>query len=103
MADMIRVRVAFPAIQPENDDVEQLEFSYSVNGAEAVVELLPKETALKELTFPQDARVSLSLVYLDDATPTPNRSPASTREFVALDTVPPAAPGELGVEVIGEE
>ena len=102
MADRIRVSVAFPPIDPTNDDVEKVEFSYSENGGVAIVEELPKDVTVKEYVFAQDANVHLELTYLDDAIP-PNRSPASSRDFVATDTVPPAAPGELSVTVVGEE
>lgn len=49
---------------------------------------------------PQDAQVKLELTDVDDAG---NRSVTpSVYAFVAIDTVPPATPGELGVNILGE-
>jgi hypothetical protein len=102
MADIITVSVAFPPIPPTNDDVEKLKLSYTVDGGPPVDEELPKDTAVKEYDFAQGAAVHMELKYLDDAVP-PNESPASSRDFIAADTVGPAAPGELEVTVIGEK
>lgn len=98
MADNIRVKVLFPPVT--DIDVETREFSYTVDGGAEVVEQLPKDVTDKEYVFAQDSDVSLSLVDIDDGG---NRSPASTRTFKATDSVPPSQPGELGVEIIGEE
>lgn len=98
MADNIRVRVAFPPVT--DTDVEKREFSYAVDDLAPVAEELAKDVTTKEYVFGQGSTVVLSLVDIDDAG---NRSPASTRTFVAVDTVPPAQPGEIGVEIVGEE
>lgn len=51
------------------------------------------------LTVPQDATVVLTLVDVDDAG---NKSVPAVVEFVAVDTLPPAQPGGLGVTLVGE-
>jgi len=51
------------------------------------------------LTVPQDSNVVLTLVDVDDAG---NKSVPAVVEFVAVDTLPPAQPGGLGVTLVSE-
>lgn len=48
---------------------------------------------------PQDSEVKISVVNVDDSG---NESDPRVQTFVIVDTIPPAAPGELGVRVTGE-
>lgn len=82
-------------------DVVNRELAVVVNGQEVSRSLYPKDTTdFGEVRAAQDATVILTLVDIDDAG---NRSQPAIREFVALDTIPPAAPGELGVALLREE
>ena len=87
-ADTVNVELAAKVTDKDGNDVPEPLKTFS---------RLETET---EYVFPQDATVMLSLVNIDDVG---NRSDASTREFVVLDNVPPARPGELAVQVMGEE
>jgi hypothetical protein len=55
----------------------------------------------EEMAFevPQDAACKLTLVDVDDGG---NASPEASLEFVALDTIPPGAPGAIGLVLVGE-
>jgi hypothetical protein len=88
------------AAAPADADVVQRELVSAVNG-EVVSTTVWAGTAvdLGTLSAEQDAQVSLSLVDIDDAG---NRSMPATVTFVAADTIPPSAPGGLGVMLVGE-
>ena len=51
------------------------------------------------ITVPQDSSVTVFLVDVDDAG---NKSEPASISFVAVDTLPPAQPGFLGVTLVGE-
>lgn len=98
MADVLTYRVSAPA--PVSGDVVTRLLTVSVNGAEGETNSFPG-TATEFATFsvPQNAEVVVTLVDVDDAG---NKSEASTYSFVAVDTIPPAAPGAIGVTLVGE-
>jgi hypothetical protein len=95
--DILSYEVTLPAV-PAGASVDSQRLDVTIHGV-----TLSQEPALDVLTVaieaPQDAEVALALVYLDEVG---NASQASTREFVAVDTIAPAQPGELTVVATGE-
>ena len=82
-------------------DVAERRLSVSVNGeVRSTAPYSPDTTSFGELSFSDNDSVVLTLVDVDDAG---NVSSPATLEFVALDTVAPSQPGELGVAFVREE
>lgn len=82
-------------------DVAERRLSVTVNGeVRETKPYAPDTTSFGELSFADNDNVVLTLVDVDDAG---NVSSPATVEFVALDTVAPAAPGEFGVSFVREE
>lgn len=82
-------------------DVAERRLSVTVNGeVRETKPFAPDTTSFGELAFADNDSVVLSLVDVDDAG---NVSKPAVVEFVALDTVAPAAPGEFGVSFVREE
>lgn len=82
-------------------DVAERRLSVTVNGeVRETKPFSPDTTSFGELSFADNDSVVLTLVDVDDAG---NVSSPATVEFVALDTVAPAAPGEFGVSFVREE
>lgn len=99
MADVLTYRVSAPA--PVDADVVARLLSVSVNGNDRGTESYDgKTTDFGTVDVPQDAEIIVSLVDVDDAG---NRSEPAVLSFVAVDTVPPAQPGALGVTLEGEK
>lgn len=89
-------------IFPPNSDPEEIitrELAVFENSTETGRSVFPAETVDKLLTFAQGVAVKLELSNIDN---NDNKGPASTREFTALDTIAPGAPGEMGVELVRE-
>jgi hypothetical protein len=81
-------------------DVVTRRLIVTVNGEKDHEEDFSPETVLfGEIVVPQDSQVVLSLTDIDDAN---NASEPATVEFTALDTIPPARPGEFGVTLLRE-
>lgn len=97
MADVLTYRVS--AAAPVDSDVVSRIVTLTVNGADQGSTAYPVGTDLGVVVVPQNAVVKISLVDVDDAG---NRSPASEYEFTAVDTLPPAQPGFLGVTLVSE-
>ena len=97
MADLIRVRVLFPPVSDADVETRALTIT---DPSGSRVEAVAKDEVQKEFIFSQNASVTLELRDTDDAG---NVSPPSVRTFTALDVIPPAQPGEMGVEFVGEE
>lgn len=97
MADTLVYDVLLPAA---GVDVESRELTVTINGTAQPVLTPDKFATTTRISVPQDSTIHLSLVDIDDAG---NRSEPSTYDFVALDTLPPATPGALGVTLVGEE
>jgi hypothetical protein len=101
MADVLVYKVS---VGPVVDaDVVERQLAVVVDGLEQPEsrKVFPASaTDLGEIRVPQDASVELSLVDVDDAG---NRSEPAVFEFVAVDTLPPAAPGAFGVTLVAEE
>lgn len=92
---------AVSAGSPVDKDVVTRELTVVVNGEEvSKTGFDGSATALGEVSVEENANVRLILVDIDNAS---NRSQPATVEFVALDTIPPAAPGEFGVSLVREE
>jgi hypothetical protein len=95
--DILSYEVTLPAV-PAGASVETQRLDVTIGGVTA-----SQEPALDVVTVaieaPQDSAVALALVYIDEAG---NASQASTREFVAVDTIAPAQPGEMTVVATGE-
>ena len=82
-------------------DVAERRLSVTVNGEVRETKPFSSDTTnFGELVFADNDNVVLSLVDVDDAG---NVSSPAVVEFVALDTVPPVAPGEFGVSFVREE
>lgn len=96
---MLTFRLLLP--QPGAADVVSRELTVSVGGGDPqVVSLGGDELASAEMSGDDGAAVVGSLVDVDDAG---NRSPAREFSFVLADTIAPPQPGEVGVEVTGEQ
>ena len=82
-------------------DVSERRLSVSVNGEVKSTSPYPADTtSFGELSFSDNDKVVLTLVDVDDAG---NVSSPAVVEFVAVDTVPPAEPGQFGVAFVREE
>lgn len=98
MADTLTYVIT--AAAPVDGDVVQRELVTTVNG-EVVSTTVWAGSAvdLGVVAVPQEATVELTLTDIDDAG---NRSEPAVATFVAADTIPPAAPGGIGVTLVGE-
>ena len=98
MADVLTYAVS--AAPVTEGDVVSRELSVVINGLEQPVVSFPGYAVdLGAFSVPQDSSVVLRLVDVDDAG---NRSEPAELTFVALDTLPPSAPGALGVSLVAE-
>lgn len=98
MADVLTYAVS--AAPVTEGDVTSRELSVVINGLEQPVVSFPGHVVdLGTVDVPQDSEVVLRLVDVDDAG---NRSEPAELVFVAVDTLPPAAPGALGVSLVAE-
>ena len=89
---------AAPAVDA---DVVTRRLAVTVNGeVRETTDFTADATDFGELGFNDDDSVVLTLVDIDDAA---NVSEPATFEFVATDTIPPAAPGSFGVTLVREE
>lgn len=98
MADELTYRLT---LHPPGTDVETQVLSVTC-GSDGDVETfeLSASEDIVEFMVHQDAEVTLSLYYVDDAG---NQSQVTTANFVAIDTIAPDAPGSVGtVELVGE-
>lgn len=85
---------------PTDSDVTFRTLTVVVNGeTQSSTEYPPGTTTFGELVFEQGAAVVMTLVDTDDAG---NPSSPASLEFVANDTIPPAAPGGFGVTLVRE-
>lgn len=97
MADILVYDVLLPAA---GVDVESRELTVTIDGTAQPAMTPAKGDVSTQIKVPQDSTCHLSLVDIDDAG---NRSEPSTFDFVATDTLPPATPGALGVNLVSEE
>jgi hypothetical protein len=98
---MSRFALVLPT--PGAADVVSREISLSINGGEPTTQTLAGDaTESAEFDGQQGDIVTGSLVDIDDATPTPNRSEPSVFELELTDTIAPPQPGEVGVRMVSE-
>lgn len=100
MADVLTYRVS---VDPAAADVVERVLTVTVDGQEVVDAAKTFEASATDLgtvSVPQGSAVVLSVVDVDDAG---NKSDPALLAFAAEDTLPPAAPGGLGVVLVGEE
>jgi hypothetical protein len=89
------------AAAPVDSDVVERRLTVDVVDGEPVTTTFSGDTTdLGEIKVERDAEVTLSLVDVDGSG---NASEPATFEFVALDTIPPATPGEFGVTLLRQE
>jgi hypothetical protein len=89
---------AAPAVDA---DVVSRRLTVTVNGeARESSDFSADATSFGELAVSDNDAVVLTLVDIDDAG---NVSEPAVFEFVAVDTIPPAKPGEFGVSLVREE
>lgn len=89
--------------EPGAADVVSRELVFSVNGGEPITQTLAGTAReSEEFDANQGEVVTGSLVDIDDATPTPNRSEPSLFELELLDTIAPPTPGQVGVVMRAE-
>lgn len=89
---------AAPAVDA---DVVSRRLTVTVNGeAREPSDFTADATSFGELAFADNDAVVLTLVDIDDAG---NASEPAVFEFVAVDTIPPAKPGDFGVTLLREE
>lgn len=82
-------------------DVAERRLAVSVNGEIVKTSTYPSDTtSFGEVAFSDNDSVILTLVDVDDVG---NASSPATFDFVALDTIAPAKPGEFGVTLVREE
>jgi hypothetical protein len=84
-----------------DSDVRERKLTVTINGSDGGTTVFPRETtSFGELRFADNDNVVLTLVDVDDSG---NVSSPAVAEFVATDTIAPAAPGEFGVTLVREE
>lgn len=100
--NMLVYKAQFPALPTPKGDIQRQRFVVNVDGEESVksdYDLNVTESG--EFSVPQGSTVVLTLVYVDDSE---NVSKEARQEFVAVDTIPPDAPGDFGaINLIREE
>lgn len=99
MADQLQYKVALDPL-PEGSDVVKRRLTVTVDGAERDLLEVGKDEAFPDVFVPQDAKVHLRFVDVDDAG---LESPPLEFEFEAKDTIPPAAPAGVSVQLVGEK
>lgn len=113
MAFTFNVQLEDPAITKTPEQWAEIiggELTVTVAGGEPIVLPTTKEFQEAQPAFvedtrfigPQDANVHLSFRYQDNATPVGNWSAAVEADFTLLDTIPPVAPGSIGLNITGE-
>lgn len=98
MADKLGYTLALP---PKSaPDVVKRKLSVKIGDADAAVTELAPEAVQHEIIVDQDSAVHVELVDVDDGgleSPLP-----SVLDFVAVDTIAPPQPGEMGVASVRE-
>ena len=98
MADVLTYKLTMNEVSV---DVETQELSVVVDGGDPEVHVVEASVSVVEFSVPQDSKVDLSLIYVDDAG---NKSEPAMMSFIAEDTLPPEMPDTVGVvELVSEE
>lgn len=94
-------RVTFPPLTA--NDTVQREVTTTIDGGAATTQTYPATQLTFDMEAAEGSTVTLVLVDIDDAMPTPNRSePSDPFTFTATDTLAPGKPGQFSVEMISE-
>lgn len=96
--DMLFFNLVLPA--PGASDVVSRKLSVQIGNADPVELTLAVSEPAPEMSGNDNDIVQGSLVDIDDAN---NPSDPSSFNFVLTDTIPPPAPGQVGLQVIREE
>jgi hypothetical protein len=99
--NMLNFNISLPAAPAEPNDIVKSVLTYKIGETDAVtVELEKTATEVADLQGNEGDVVDISFVYVDNAG---NQSQTpSTLQVTLVDTIPPADPGTLGVNVVGE-
>lgn len=90
-----------PALPNPIGDITKQHLTVDASGARIIdTDIDLGIAATPEFKVADDAEVVMQLTYVDDAG---NISTASVRTFIAKDTIAPAQPGELTVNLLREE
>jgi hypothetical protein len=100
MIKLLSYQITLPPLAEPND-VEIRLLTVTVDGDEkANYSVPPGQLTIDNVKIVANSAVSLSLIDIDDAL---NKSEPSVYEFTAVDTFPPAKPGEFAIRATGEE
>jgi hypothetical protein len=100
--DMSKFALVLP--QPGANDVVSRELTFAINDGEPVTQTLPGSAEeSEEFEAVEGDVVTGSLIDIDDAVPTPNRSEPSTFELPLTDTIAPPMPGQVGARMVSED
>lgn len=98
---MLTFKINLPALPPEPNDIASGELTVTVNGSAPVVFPTAKaQTAVEGLTGNEGETVEAAFIWIDDAGNKSQQPAALT--VVLADTIPPADPGALALEVTSE-
>lgn len=100
MSSVMKYDVVLP-VAADAAEVQGGELTVTLAGSDpVVVSTAAGQAKVEGLEGPQDAAVSLSFVFIDDAG---NKSTTpSVLDATLRDTIPPEDPGALGIEITGE-
>jgi len=98
MADLLAARILLPKVT--DPDVRKVEVSYTINDGDTnVLTDIDPLTPHVGVKVDQDAKLFVVVKWLDDN----ENSSANSRTFIVTDTIAPARPGQIGLEIVGEE
>lgn len=98
---MLQFKLVLPA--PGASDVVNREVSVKIGENDPIQVNLPGDAVESEIfECPDETEVTGTLVDIDDASPTPNRSEPRDFSFIVVDTIAPPQPGEIGIAVVNE-
>lgn len=98
MADKILFNIVLPL--KAAPDVVEREVVIKIGDVDTQLNIPGDQTLIEAYEGDQGALVTVSLIDIDDAG---NRSPASVATIELLDTFPPPAPGQIGLEIFDEK
>lgn len=98
MADKILFNIILPP--KAAPDVIEREVVIKIGDVETQLNIPGDQTLIEAYEGTQNALVTVSLIDIDDAY---NRSPETVASIELLDTFPPPAPGQIGLEIFDEK
>lgn len=97
--DLHTYEATLPTV-PTGTDIASQHLVVTVDGAEQSTQELGIDATTATFTVPENSTVKLTLDYHDNAG---NESGKAEQEFVAIDTIPPDAPGPFGeIKLVSE-